>query len=223
MLGIEHKRIKLNEWKTEYMAGMVIEWRGISDARMNESNGKKGVLSHWHEEKRWPHDVNVTLQQRQKTSRYEYEKSLAPGVNDFELERILASRGSDFRTLLNRHDVHQSNLERLSTALRLFEGTGKPAQTCMSVQFASMSVQCFCACQLDTIYPRLECCWKVNNEFVIPWFTQQAGYFLHGGGECRLKPRSDRRIRRHIQRRWWWNLLNGCEQSGWSWQTRHRH
>lgn len=52
-----------------------------------------------------------------KTSRYEYEKSLAPGVNDFELERILASRGSDFRTLLNRHDVHQSNLERLSTAL----------------------------------------------------------------------------------------------------------
>ena len=59
MLGIEHKRIKLNEWKTEYMAGMVIEWRGISDARMNESNGKKGGLSDWHEEKRWPHDGNV--------------------------------------------------------------------------------------------------------------------------------------------------------------------
>jgi len=52
-----------------------------------------------------------------KTSRYEYEKSLAPGVNDFELERILATRGSDFRTLLNRHDVHLKNLDRLQNAL----------------------------------------------------------------------------------------------------------
>jgi len=52
-----------------------------------------------------------------KTSRYEYEKSLAPGVNDFELERILASRGSDFRTLLNRHDVHLSNVDRLQRVL----------------------------------------------------------------------------------------------------------
>lgn len=52
-----------------------------------------------------------------KTSRYEYEKSLAPGVNDFELERILASRGSDFRTLLNRHDVHLRNLDSLQRSL----------------------------------------------------------------------------------------------------------
>lgn len=43
---------------------------------------------------------------------------MAPGVNDYELERLLASRGSDFRTLLNRHDVHLSNVARLQTVLQ---------------------------------------------------------------------------------------------------------
>ncbi|XP_033109335.1 NAD kinase 2, mitochondrial-like [Anneissia japonica] len=52
-----------------------------------------------------------------KITRYEYERQRHEGISEKKLEKLLAERGSDYKKLLQRNDIHQGNIKQLCAML----------------------------------------------------------------------------------------------------------